>query len=120
MHGLYIKIIVCPLVVYLAHLLIPQVVYLQIWQPLVVGLILAFLGHVMELLLLNEATVIYTALIDFVAASLIIYISGIFFVGAIITIMGAIITGAILAATELAQHIYLVKGTLTGSMNKIR
>lgn len=108
MTGLVMKIIVCPVVVYLASLWSAQVNYASVYQPLVVGLVLALTGHVMESQLLNQKTVWITTGLDFIAATVLLYLSGIVFVGASVTFMGALITGLVLAVTELIQHYYLV------------
>ncbi|QGH33985.1 hypothetical protein GI584_08095 [Gracilibacillus salitolerans] len=109
MMGLIIKLIVCPITVIIASLIFPNVEYANLWQPIIVGLVLAVLAQMMEVMMLKEDTFVLSTVMDFVAATLIVYFISLFFVNAEVTFMGALFTGVLLAITEIPQHSYLIK-----------
>jgi uncharacterized membrane protein YeaQ/YmgE (transglycosylase-associated protein family) len=113
MSGLFVKIIVCPLVVAVASYLLPNVNYASFYQPILVGLILAFAAHMMEIFLLRKETVITSDIADFVAAALIVYFVSLFLPGTEVTFLGAILTAIILGLTEIPQHRWLVRSGRT-------
>lgn len=110
MTGLIMKLIGSPLVVYLSSLLFPRLIdFTALYQPIAVGIIIALVGHVMELLLLKKGTVWISTALDFGAAFIVLYLSSFIFPGARVTVTGAMITAAIIAIAEHLQHMYLVK-----------
>ena len=109
MTGLIMKLIICPLVVYLADVLSNEVNYAALYQPILVGLILAALAHTMEVFFLKKETIWLSTGLDFVAAAAVLYISGLVIPGATVTFIGAIVTALVLTATEIAQHLWLTK-----------
>lgn len=115
MIGLLIKLIICPSVVLLATVLLPSIFYSSTYAPIIVGLVLAVIAHVMELFLLKRETLWISTALDFLAATLIVYLSQFIFVGSTITWTGAFYAGLFLAITEAAQHWYLIN---TGKTQK--
>lgn len=115
MTGLIIKLIVCPITVIFASYIFPNVEFLNLWQPIVIGLILAGVAHMMEVLLFRKGTFWTSTLMDFGAATLIVYFTSLFLVGANVTFFGALLTGLLLAITEIDQHRYLIQ---TGKTRK--
>jgi uncharacterized membrane protein YvlD (DUF360 family) len=113
MTGLFVKIIMCPLVVALASYLLPNVNYASFYQPILVGLILAFAAHMMEVFLLRKETIIVSDIADIIAAALIVYFVSLFLPGAQVTFIGATITAIILGVTEIPQHRWLVRSGRT-------
>jgi hypothetical protein len=109
MTGLIIKLIGTPLLVYIASIIIPGVRYANITQAILVGVLIAFVGHLLELLLLTYETLAVSTLIDFFTAFLIVYFSRSFFPTATITFTGALITALLIAVGEYVQHQYLTR-----------
>lgn len=109
MVGLLVKLLVCPIVVFLSALLFRDVYYPSLYQPIFVGLILAIVSHLMDLFMLKRGTFWLTLILDFLIASFLLYISAFFFIGAQITWVGAFLTGFILAITEYFQHGWLLQ-----------
>lgn len=109
MTGFILKLIGCPLLVYIADLFIPGVRYANIVQIILVGVIIAIVGHLMEVLLLRSTTITMSTILDFLAAFAIVYLSQFFLPGAAITFAGALLTALIIAIAEYAQHLYLTK-----------
>lgn len=107
------KIIMCPLAVILASYLFPNVNYAALYQPIIVGLVLALAGTMMEYLFLREGTLWMNTGMDFVASSIIVYFMSLFFIGARVTVFGAILTGLILAVIEHFTHQYLIRSGKT-------
>lgn len=108
MTGLVIKLIVCPTVVYLSSLMFRnQIFYPSVYQIILVGLVLAVAAHLMEVMRLSKRTIWTDTALDFAAATIIVYLSGFVFRGAIVTFIGALLTAFLLAITEVIQHYYL-------------
>lgn len=109
MTGIMMKIIICPLVVGLSAFIFPNVSYSQFYQPIIVGVILAVAGHLMELILLREETIIINDVVDFIASVIIVYFVSNLFLGAAVTFFGAILTAIFLTITEIPTHRWLVR-----------
>ncbi|WP_227935929.1 DUF2512 family protein [Alkalihalobacillus deserti] len=113
MLGLIVKIFVCPITVMIASLIFPNVYYANVIQPIIVGLILAFSAHMMEVLILKKGTFWLSTIVDFVAASFIVYIVSLFFATASVSIAGALLTALLLTFTEVIQHSWLINSGRT-------
>ncbi|WP_199622686.1 DUF2512 family protein [Paenibacillus alkalitolerans] len=112
MAGLFVKLIVCPLTVILASYLFPNVNYTALYQPIIVGLVLAVAAHMMEVFLLKEGTFWLSTAMDFIAATLIVYFVSLF-QAANVTFFGAILTAILLTLTEIVQHRWLIRSGRT-------
>ncbi|MGO4889601.1 DUF2512 family protein [Anaerobacillus sp. MEB173] len=112
MLGLIVKIFVCPITVMIAWLIFPNVEYSALYQPIIVGLILAIAAHMMEVVILRKGTFWISTIVDFIAATLIVYFVSLFQV-AQVTFFGAILAAVLLSVTELAQHNWLIKSVRT-------
>ena len=108
MAGLIVKLLVCPAVVYLSGLIFEQVHYSYIYQPILTGIVLAVAAHLMELFILYPGALWSSAIIDFFAATAIVYFSTVL-PGATITVVGAFLTAVLLTLTEIPQHVWLIK-----------
>jgi uncharacterized membrane protein HdeD (DUF308 family) len=108
MLGLLVKLIVCPLTVMVAWFLFENVNYNAFYQPVIVGLLLAIAGHLMEVFLLKNGTFWITTSVDFIAATLIVYYVSLY-QAATVTFFGAILTAALLVLTEIVQHRWLIR-----------
>jgi uncharacterized membrane protein len=111
------KLVICPLTVIASSYLFPNVNYASLYQPIILGFILAVAGVMMEYLFLREGTVWLSTAMDFAASVLIVYFVSQFFVGAAVTFFGAILTGLLLAVTEYFTHNWLIR---TGRTQKSR
>ncbi|WP_226035823.1 DUF2512 family protein [Aquibacillus saliphilus] len=115
MTGLFVKLIVCPITVIIAWMLFPNVDFAFWYQPIILGVILAGAGHLMEMLLLNKNTVLFSTFMDVVASVIIVYYVSIFFTNTIVTFWGALLTSLLLGVTEIVQHRWLVQERKTKS-----
>jgi uncharacterized membrane protein YeaQ/YmgE (transglycosylase-associated protein family) len=106
--GLLIKIFVCPAVVILASYIISGLSYISFYQGIIVGLILAVAGQMMEVVLLKRDTIWFSTFLDFVAATIIVYFVS-KFLGAPVTFAGSLLVAALLAVTEYFQHVWLIR-----------
>lgn len=113
MTSFLLKIFVCPLGVILAAWLFPNVDYGAYYQAIVVGLIIAVVGLLMEYLILMKGTLWISTIMDFAAATLIVYFVSNLFTGAAVTFWGAILTGAIIAVAEHFTHLWLIQNGKT-------
>lgn len=112
MSGFIIKLFVCPLTIFFAELVFPNVNYTAFYQPIIVGLVLAVSAHMMEVLLLKKGTFWISTILDFIAATLIVYFVSLFQV-ATVTFFGSILTAFILTITEIVQHRWLIRSGRT-------
>ncbi|MDB5084252.1 MAG: hypothetical protein JWN30_1138 [Bacilli bacterium] len=109
MAGLVVKIIVCPVVVYLCSILFPHLLYYPFtYEPIVVGLILAVAAHMMEVWLLRKGTFWSSNILDFVAAVILIYVVSFFMPGSKLLFTGVLLTALFLTVTEYIQHLWLI------------
>lgn len=113
MLGLIIKLFVCPITVLIATLLFTNVFYNTITQAIIVGLVIAVAGHMMEVLILKRGTFWLSTIVDFVAAAFIVYIVSNFFTTAAVTVGGALLTALLLSFTEVIQHSWLINSGRT-------
>ncbi|SDI38651.1 DUF2512 family protein [Alteribacillus bidgolensis] len=113
MLGLIVKLFVCPITVAIAAFIFPNVNYANLWQPIVVGLILAVSAHMMELFILKKGTFWFSTVLDFIAATILVYVVSLFFATATVTFFGALLTSLLLSITELVQHNWLIKSERT-------
>lgn len=113
MIGFIVKIFVCPITVMVASLIFPNVNYANVIQAIIVGLVLAVAAHTMEVFILKKGTFWLSTLVDFAAASLIVYFVSLFFVTASVTIFGALLTALLLTITEVIQHNWLINSGRT-------
>lgn len=113
MVGFIAKIFICPTIVVLASFILPNVNYATIFQPIMIGLVLALAAHIMEVLILKKGTFWLSSFADFVAAVLIVYFGSLLFTSAYVTFWGALITALFLTLTELIQHRWLIRSGRT-------
>lgn len=113
MTGLIMKIFMSPLTLLISDYLFDQVNYGNLYQPIIVGLILALLAHLMELMLLRRGTLWLSLAADALAAVLLIYFISNLFAGARVTLPGAIFTAILIGVTEYVQHVYLITSDKT-------
>ncbi|KNY27971.1 DUF2512 family protein [Pseudobacteroides cellulosolvens] len=109
MTGFIIKLFICPIILIISDALFNNVNYANLYQPIIIGLILAVLAHTMEVLLLRKGTLWTSNAVDFIASVIIVYITQFFLQGAKITFLGALFTSVLLSVTEYFQHLYLIK-----------
>jgi uncharacterized protein (DUF2062 family) len=108
MTSLWLKIILCPLIIGISSLLFPNVDFDTFWQPVLIGLVLAAAGYMLEKWLLGKNTKTISLFADFIASTLIVYVMSLFLDGAEVTFLGAILTAVLLTLPEIALHNYLV------------
>lgn len=108
MTGLVVKLLVCPIGIILASWIFPNVNFANWFQPIALGVILAFIGYFMEVFLLRENTNWISTLMDFILTTAVVYFGAMFFVNAAVTFWGAILTGLLIAVTEIFQHYWLL------------
>lgn len=113
MFGLIMKIIVCPILLLISDYLLTSVYFTYVYQAIIVGIALAIVGHLMELLLLQRKTVWVNTVLDFLAAFTIIFLSQYVTRGIIITVSGALIVAIAVALIEHFLHLYLVSSGKT-------
>lgn len=122
MTGYIVKLIVCPIMVIIAGMVFPNVNFANLFQPIMLGILLATVGYLMELMILNRKTIGLSTVADLAASTLFLYFFAMFFRGAVVTFFGAFLTAVLLGVTEYVQHRWLVKSgkTDTWFMNKRR
>jgi hypothetical protein len=109
--GFLAKLIICPIVVVVSSLVFSERIhYNSIFQPVIAGLVLAVLAHVIEALFLKQGRVLIIAVTDLISSSLAIYLLSSAFSGSSVTFSGAVLTGILLALTEYFEHVLLVMG----------
>jgi uncharacterized membrane protein YvlD (DUF360 family) len=113
MIGLILKIVVSPLSILFTDYFSEEINYPNIYSVIIVGLIIAFTGHLLELYTLRKGTLWISTAMDFTAATAIIYLSQLFIRGTMNTIGGALVTAVIICIFEVMLHYYLIKSGKT-------
>lgn len=108
MAGLIVKLFVCPISIFFASWIFANVDYGYWYQPIILGVVLSFVGYFMERAMLREETNWLSVFMDFVASTLIVYFGSMLFADTQVTFFGAALTGILLAVTEIFQHNWLL------------
>jgi uncharacterized membrane protein YvlD (DUF360 family) len=109
MSSFLMKLIMCPLIVIISAWLFPGVDYSNLTQPIIVGVILAAVGTVMEYMLLKKGTLWISNAADFAASFLIVYYVSNVFEGAYVSFFGALMTAILLGISEHFTHLWLIR-----------
>jgi hypothetical protein len=110
MAGLLAKLILCPVTILASDMLFGNINYGSVYQDLIVGAIIAVVGHTMELIILRRGTLWISNAMDFIAAAVIVYVSQFYLPGSSVSAFGAILVALLLLITENVQHLYLIRG----------
>jgi hypothetical protein len=100
------RFLICPFVVWLGQSF-GFVRFTTGWQILMVGFILAGFSVAADSMILPAVGNAMATLMDWGAATLILWLSGWVFPGAVVPFLGALYTGALLAASEWVMHRWL-------------
>jgi hypothetical protein len=111
MVGLIMKLIACPIILLASNYFFGLGYTLT--QIIVVGIILAVIAHLMEVLLLKRGTFWVSTVSDFIAAFLVVYLSQYFLANVTITFLGALLTAIIVTVVEYFVHQYLINSGKT-------
>lgn len=110
MPDLIAKLILCPLSILVTYFIFPgDAHFANIYQILGLGFFIAIFGHYIEVLLLRPGRYWVTNFADILFSFLFVYSSQFLFAGVSITVMGAVLTSALLFITEYLQHLYLLR-----------
>ena len=109
MNSFLLKIIVCPISLIVLWWLLPNIEYGAYYQPIIVGLVLAVAGVLMEYLFLKKGTLWTSVAMDFVASVLLVYFISNWFPTANVTFFGAILVGLVLGVIEYFTHRWLLR-----------
>lgn len=113
MTGLIIKMITCPLLIYIFDLLSPYVRYDSIYQVILVGLVLAIVGHVTELSFLDRGAFWVNNALDFTITFFIVYFSQYILYNSFVTYSAAMSVALIFSVLEALLHLYLIRSDKT-------
>lgn len=103
MLSFIIRLFVTPLLLYLVTKVSQEVEYSSLYQPILIGVILAVIGQLMEIKLYETRLLWACLTIDFTAAFGIIYLSQFLFNHALITPKAALMTSVIFFLSEYFQ-----------------
>lgn len=113
MAQLLLKLLVCPLILWLVDIFSQDVNYQAAYQPIMAGVFLAVIDRIMEYFLLNQVLFRLSVWInngaDFLMAILVVYTSQFLFPGSGVTFFGAFVAALILTITEHMQHVIFAK-----------
>jgi uncharacterized membrane protein YvlD (DUF360 family) len=109
MANFLMKVIAIPILLMICAWLLPNVDYGAWYQPIVIGVLLAILGVMMEYLLLRKDTAWISTLADFIVNLLVIYYISNLYDGADVTFFGAFLTAVVLGIVEHVVHLWLIR-----------
>ncbi|WP_199614510.1 DUF2512 family protein [Paenibacillus alkalitolerans] len=105
---LLMKLVATPLVLWLADWMLADVYYPTLTSSLSTGLTLAIIGYGTEWLMLRRGTLWLTTIVDWAVTAAIVYVSQFMFPGTFVTVMGALLTGGVMAIAEYFMHRYAI------------
>lgn len=117
MVGFIIKIIVFPVVLLLSNYIFADISYPYFYQSIFVGVILAAIIHLIDLVLLRPGFLIINTIGEFLAAFAVIYFTQFLLPGASVNLIGTSISATILAVVEFFINRYLLANTKLKNLN---
>lgn len=109
MISFLVKLVTIPVLLLIAVNTSEQIGYSEIWQPLVIMLLLLGLGLGMEYMILRENTLGLSTSADFIVSFLIIYFFSNVFDGGYATFFASVVLSLILTICEYFLHRYLIQ-----------
>lgn len=111
MIGFIIKIIAFPIILSLSNYIFTDVSYPYFYQLIFVGVILAAIIHLVDLVILRPGFLLINTIGEFLAAFAIIYSTQFLLPGASVSLIGAAIAATVLAIIEFFINRYLLTNT---------
>ncbi|MFC6334465.1 DUF2512 family protein [Paenibacillus septentrionalis] len=112
MTSLLIKILSVPLGLIIASWIFPNVEYSRLYQPIIVGLILAAVGLAMEYAILRKGTLWISTFADFIVSWVLVFGLSLLFDTAYVSVWGAFWAAVLLTVVEYFLHLLLIKNGL--------
>ncbi|MDR3598687.1 DUF2512 family protein [Clostridium sp.] len=109
--GLILKFIACPVIIILSNYVIG--LEYSVIQGLFIGVVLAFVAHMMEVLILKHGTLWISTISDFIVAFAVVYLSQFVLRDVNITFFNAFLTSLLLTVVEYLEHIFLIRSGKT-------
>lgn len=103
------KLFIHPVIMLILYILLPDLKYSQLYQVIVVSLVLALVTHITELAFLKDGTFWLNNIIDLSVSFIIIYTSQYLLANTTITVTSASITAFIITFTEFYQHLFILR-----------
>lgn len=102
MRNAITKVIAYPIGLYVLAILMPNVNYVSIYEIITVGVVLAAVTYAFDVLFLKSISFTTNAIIKAIVIGLIVWLSQFVFVGAFVSMWGAVGTGIVLGIMEYA------------------
>jgi len=112
MTSLFFKIVTFPLGALLAAWLFANVNFEHYYEPILVGLLAAVVGVLVEYVILRKGTLWLSTFSDVIINWVFLYVVANMFEGAYVTVWGALLTSLIIGAVDYFIHYYLIKNGL--------
>ncbi|MCM3634328.1 DUF2512 family protein [Paenibacillus camelliae] len=113
MTSLIIKLFSVPIGIIIASWIFPNVEYTRLYQPIIVGLISAGVGLIMEFIILRRKTLWLSTFSDLIVSWVIVFGISLMFNTAYVSIWGAFWTAVLLTVMEYFLHRFLIEKGLT-------
>ncbi|WML35737.1 DUF2512 family protein [Clostridium sp. OS1-26] len=111
MAGFIIKIIIFPVILLLSNYIFTDISYPYFYQSIFVGVVLAAITHLIDLVLLRPGFLLINTICEFLAAFAVIYSTQFLLPGSSVNLIGALIAATILAIVEFFINRYLLTNT---------
>ncbi|MDY0408273.1 hypothetical protein [Paracerasibacillus soli] len=80
-----LKLIVTPIGILVSSWIFPNVYFSRWYQPILLGIVAAIIGYMLEIVMLRKDTNILSTLLDFLVTAAIVYFGAIIFLGTSVT-----------------------------------
>ena len=112
MIRLITKLILYPVILLIFNFILAGVYYPRSYEPIIIGLLLAFLLHALEIIILKKRTLWINTGVDYIAIFLLIYLSQYFFNDVHITLFPTLFISSLILIFEHFNHLNLLQKQL--------
>ncbi|AGK97247.1 DUF2512 family protein [Clostridium pasteurianum] len=99
------KLILYPVTLLIFNIILSGIDYSNAYEPIIIGLFLAVLSHILEIIILKKGTLWINTGIDYIATFLLIYLSQYIFNNSHIAIFPTLFISALISIFEHFNHL---------------
>lgn len=104
MTTFFLKLFLIPGVVFLSEALSPAIDYTNPWQIIGTGLFIGVITYILDALMLESLGSGRAAVVNGIAGTILVYLSGYFMRGSRVTFLGAVLAGVLIGVSEYLVH----------------
>ena len=103
------KLILYPATLLISNIILSGIDYSNAYEPIIIGLLLALLSHMLETIILKKGTLWINTGIDYIAAFLLIYLSQYIFNDSHIAVFPTLFISSLIIIFEFFNHLFFLQ-----------